>query len=345
MKSVCRILSLLMALLAGGPLLAASQEIAGVWRGTLQVDPKTAMTIDFAFVRTPDGHYSAVLNSPTSGAIKNVAAKAVSLQDDTLKVEVPALSGTFSGTVKAGSIDGKWAQPGSSFPLVLSPKPQMPKADVDTIVGTWSGALKPAGTFVMRFKLNDQGDLAGTLAVTSEQGSGEWPMEEAGFANGRLFFKMPVLQGEFAASYADGVLNGVWKQPGAPPNGVPVTLKKGAVAATGFHVLKLSGPSFVALSGKWTSTLKAKNPQGQEVSQPIELGFGTDANAEIIGFIYSPAYGAKPIPMTEASLEGGKFVAKLDAIGAEYRGDLSGNTLKGEWVQGSQRVPLTFTRQ
>jgi len=346
-KSVCRILSLLMALLVGGQVLAASQEIAGVWRGKLQVDPKTAMTIDFTFARKPDGHYSAVLDSPTGGAIKNVAAKVVSLQDDTLKVEVPALSGAFNGTVKAGSIEGKWAQPGGSFPLVLSPyqKPRMSKADSDTIVGTWSGPLRQPVplTFVLRFKLGEQGDLQGSLAVP-EQGSNEFPMAEAEFGSGKLTFKLPVVQGEFAASYANGVLEGVWKQPGNPPNGVPVTLKKGEVAAM-VHVLKLSGESFAAVSGEWRGTLKVKNPQGQEISLPLVMQFVTDERAEMIGFIDSPAQGLKNMPVTEAGVAGGKFVAKLGAIGAEYRGDLSGNTLKGEWVQGPQRVPLTFTRQ
>ena len=348
MKSVCRILALLMVLLTGGQVLAASQELAGVWRGKLQVDPKTAMTIDFTFARTPDGHYSAVLDSPTGGAIKNVAAKVVSLQGDALKVEVPALSGTLSGTVKAGSIEGKWVQPGGSFPLVLSPyqKPQLSKADSDLIVGTWSGPLKQPNplSFVLRFKLGDQGDLQGTLAVP-EQGSNEYPMAEAEFASGKLTFKLPIVQGDFTASYANGVLEGVWKQPGGPsPNGVPVTLKKGEVAAT-VHVLKLSGEAFAALNGLWQGTLKVKNPQGQETSLPLAMLFATDDRAEMIGSIDSPAQGVTNLPITEASLAGGKFVAKLSAIGAEFHGDLSGDTLKGEWAQGPQRLPLTLTRQ
>ncbi len=343
MKSVCRILSLLMALLAAGQVLGASQEIAGVWRGTLQIDPKTAITLDFVFVKKPDGQYSAVLSSPTSGAIKNVAAKSVSLQEDALKVEVPALSGTFSGTVKAGGIDGKWSQPGGSLPLALSPKPQIPKADADIILGTWTGALQPSGNFVMTFKLNDQGDITGTLAVASDQGGGEWAMEELSYASGKLFFKLPSLGGQFTASYADGALNGVWKQPGAPPSGVPVTLKKGDSAAV-VRVLKLSGPAFVALSGLWTGTLTMKNPQGQEVSGSFQLGFGTNGNADIVGFIASPVYGTTPVPMSDASLEGNRFVAKVGALGAEYHGDLGGGTLKGEWVQGAQRVPLNLTR-
>jgi hypothetical protein len=348
-KSVCRILSLLMVLLAGGQVWAASQEIAGVWRGKLQVDPKTAMTIDFTFTRTPDGNYSAVLDSPTGGAIKNVAAKVVSLQGATLKVDVPALSGTFNGTVKTGSIEGKWAQPGGAFPLVLSPyqKAQLSKADSDIIVGTWSGPLRQAMplSFVLRFKLGEQGDLQGSLAVP-EQGSNEYPIAEADFAGGKLTFKLPIVQGEFTASYANGVLEGVWKQPGAggPSNGVPVTLRKGEVAAM-VHVLKLSGEAFAAVSGVWQGTLKVKNPQGQEMSLPLTMRFATDDRAEMIGFIDSPAQGAKNLPISEASLAGGKFVAKLGAIGAEFHGDLSGKTLKGEWVQGSQRVPVTFIKQ
>ena len=349
MKSVCRILSLLMALLAGGQVLAAAQEIVGVWRGKLQVDPKTSMTIDFTFARKPDGHYSAVLDSPTGGAIKQVAAKVVSLEGDALKVEVPALSGTFSGTVKASNIDGKWAQPGGSFPLVLSPyqKPRLSKADSDIIVGTWSGPLRQPNplTFVLRFKLGGQGDLEGSLAVL-EQGSNEYPIAEADFVSGKLTFKLPIVQGEFTASYANGVLEGVWKQPGGgvPPNGVPVTLKKGDVAAT-VHVLKLSGEAFAALNGLWQGTLKVKNPQGQETSLPLEMLFATDDRAEMIGFLNSAALGARRLPITEATLEGGKFVAKLTAIGVEFRGDLSGKTLKGEWVQGPQRLPVTFTKQ
>jgi hypothetical protein len=345
-KSVCRILSLALVLLAGGPVMAASQEIAGIWRGTLQIDPKTAMTIEFAFASKPDGQYSAVLNSPTSGAIKNVAAKAVSLQDDTVKVDVPALSGTFSGTVKAGSIEGKWAQPGGSFPLVLSPyqPPQMSKADIDTIVGTWSGPLRQSVpiTFVLRLKLDERGELTGALSVP-EQGSNEYPLAEAQFGSGKLTFKLPIVQGQFTASFANGALEGVWTQAGSPSR-VPVTLKKGAVTATA-PVLKISGEAFLLLSGQWTGTLKVKNPQGQEISVPLAMLLMTDVRVQIIGFIDSPAQGAKNLPITEASLEGGKFVARIGGIGAEFHGDLSGNTLKGEWIQGPQRLPLTFTRQ
>jgi hypothetical protein len=345
-RSVCRFLSLLMALLAGAQVLAAT-EIAGPWRGTLQVDPKTAITIEFTFVRKPDGQYSAVLNSPASGAIRNVAAKAVSQRGDALTVDVPALSGTFTGTIKPGTIEGKWAQPGGSFPLVLSPHqaPQMSRADIDTIVGTWSGPLRQPDplTFVLRFEWDERRGLQGTLAIP-EQGSNEYPLAEAEFANGKLTFKLPVVQGEFTASYARSVLEGVWRQPGGRPEGVPVALKKGVVAAR-VQALKFNGESVAPVLAEWRGTLKMKNPQGEEISLPLVMRFWTDARADVVGVIDSTAQGLKNVPITEASLDGSKFVVKLAAIGAEYRGDLSGKTLKGEWVQGPQRVPLTFTRQ
>jgi hypothetical protein len=345
-RSLCKILSLLMALLAGSQVLAAP-EIAGVWRGKLQVDPTTAMTVDFTFARKPDGHYSAVLNTPTGRAIRNVAAKAVSLQGDALQVDVPALSGTFRGTLKTGSIEGQWVQPGGSFPLVLNPyrTPQMSKADRDIIVGTWSGPLRQSipRTLVLRFKAGEQGDLQGSFAVP-EQGSNEFPVAEAEFASGELTFKLPVVQGEFTARYASGVLEGVWKQPGGPPQGLPVTLKKGEVAASA-SVLKFSGASVAPLLAEWHGTLKMKNSQGEEISLSLLMWFGTDQRADLIGFINSSSQGMKNVPVTEASLDGSKFAAKLGTIGAEYRGELSGRTIKGEWIQGPQRVPLTFTRQ
>jgi hypothetical protein len=72
------------------------------------------------------------------------------------------------------------------------------------------------------------------------------------------------------------------------------------------------------------------------------MRFAADERAEMIGLIDSPIQKALNIPITEASLTAGKFVAKVAAIGAEYRGTLSGKTLTGEWTQGPQSWSLTF---
>src|SRR6266700_2238790 len=104
MKFRSMLLALLMVAPVSGTALAqqaaAAQDVAGTWQGKLQVDPKTAMTIQFVFTKKPDGSYSAVLNSPDSGAIKNMAADSVVWKAGALSVQVAALSGGFDGTLK-----------------------------------------------------------------------------------------------------------------------------------------------------------------------------------------------------------------------------------------------------
>jgi len=348
MKIGFRIHSALTAMLAAAQVSAASPEIAGVWRGKLQVDPKTEMTIQFTFAKKPDGTYSAVLDSPDNAGIKNVSANAVSLSDSALQVQVNALSGSYKGTVKSGAIEGQWQQPGGSLPLTLSPyqKAQLSKADIDTIVGAWNGPLMfPVGTLtmVMRFKATETGELQGTLSVP-EQGGNELPMSEVEFAGGKLTLKVPQVHGEFTAAYANGQLAGAWKQGGNPPDGTPVTLERGDAGARSY-TLNLSGPAFAAISGDWKGTLKTRGPQGQEVSLPVVLRFLTDQRANMIGFLDSPSQGAKDIPITEASLTGAKFVAKIAPLGAEFRADLDGKTLTGEWTQGPVGIPLKMTKE
>ena len=74
---------------------ALAQELAGTWQGKLQVDPKTAMTIQFVFAKKADGSYSAVLNSPDNDAIKNMAADSVSISRDSMTRMFGQVAATF----------------------------------------------------------------------------------------------------------------------------------------------------------------------------------------------------------------------------------------------------------
>lgn len=345
-----RLLALLLMATAGGSALAAPQDIAGVWQGKLQVDPTTALTIQFTFAKNADGSYSAVLSSPDNANIKNVAADSVSFKDAALKLQVASLSGSYSGTVKDTSIDGQWQQQGQTLPLVLTryEQPHLSKAAIDTLTGTWNGPLATRVgnlTFVLRFKPNAKGELEGTLAVP-EQGGREIPMSDLGFADNTLTFKIPMVAGDFKATYASGVLNGTWKQgaPGFPADGMPVVLKKGEYKAPA-HPLKLSNAAYVALSGRWEGTMQVKTPKGEELSVPLVLNIETDRNAQYVAYIDSPSQKVTGLPVTDASLEGSKFVLKVAPVGAEYRADLNGKTLTGQWTQGPLNTPLTLTKK
>ncbi len=328
---------------------AWSQELAGTWQGKLQVDPKTVMTIQFTFAKKADGSYSAVLNSPDNGALKNVSADSVSLKAGAVSVQVAALSGGFDGTLSAGSISGHWKQPGGTLPLVLSPyqRPVFSKAALDTLVGSWNGPISAGGnsmTFVAQFKVDDKGALQGTLAVP-EQGGRPLDMADIQFADSKLTFKIPIVSGEFNGALANGAFNGLWRQgnPLQPPEGVPVVLKKGEFVAK-VQVLKLSAESFGKLAGSWTGELNVPGPNG-EVVIPVVLRFETNQQAAMVGFWDVPSQGAKGIPVSEASLEAGKLVIKVPALNSEYDANLSGNTLSGQMSQGPGSYALTLTRK
>ena len=61
------------------------------------------------------------MTSPDSDAIKNVSATKVTFADNRLTIDVPALSGGYSGTLRNGVFEGEWSQEGAKMPLSLKP--------------------------------------------------------------------------------------------------------------------------------------------------------------------------------------------------------------------------------
>jgi hypothetical protein len=349
------LLAALLSLLVGGAAFAqqaAAPDLAGIWQGKLQVDPKTAMTIQFTFTKKPDGSYSAVLNSPDNSSISNVPADPVTWKGGALSVQVASLSGSFAGTLSGGNISGQWKQPGSALPLVLSryEKPTISKSDANLLVGSWNGRLdvpQQEITFLMDFKLDDKGQLVGTLKL-AEQPFPIPPFTDIQFAGNKLVANVkmnPVVPGQFTAIYANGTLTGVWRagNPLQPPAGVPLVLKKGVYVAQ-VHALKLSSESFGMLAGTWTGTLQAPTPQGPH-PLAIVLRFETNKSAEMVAFMDVPEQKVTGMAVTDATLTAGKVAIKIGAVGVEFDATISGNTMTGNWIQGPGNLPLTMTRK
>jgi hypothetical protein len=337
------------SVMAAAPATPAAPDLAGVWQGKLAVDPKNSLTIQFTFAKDAKGAYTAVLNSPDNGAIKNTPATGVTWDGSNVKLKVDALSGSYAGAMKDGKINGQWTQPGGALPLVLTPyqAPVLTKAAINTLIGTWIGPLKLPGrelTFVVRFKTNDKGELGGTLAVP-EQGGTEIAASDIQFADNKLNFKIPQVSGEYSATFANGVLTGAWKQPGpgSPPEGMPVSLKKGEYVAQ-VYPIKLSTESFAKLNGSWKGKIELTSPQGQKVSLTMILRFGTSDGGQYVAFIDSPDQKAMNIPVTDVTFADGKLSLKVDAVRGEYNGTLAGNTITGNWTQGPLNTPLVLTR-
>jgi hypothetical protein len=199
-------------------------------------------------------------------------------------------------------------------------------------------------TFVMRFKNDAKGEFGGTLAVP-EQGGVELPMSDIQLADNKLTFKIAQVAGDYSATVANGTMTGTWKQagPGAPPDGMPVSLKKGEYAAQ-VYPIRLSTESFATLNGSWSGKLELTSPQGQKVSLTMVLRFATSAGGQYVAFIDSPDQKAMNIPVTEVSFDKGNLALKVAAVRGEYNGTLAGKTITGTWTQGPLNTPLVLTR-
>ena len=220
----------------------------------------------------------------------------------------------------------------------------MPKAALDTLVGGWLGPVAAGPgtmTFVAQFKVDAKGELQGSLSVP-ETGGMPFAMSDIRFTDNKLSFKVAVVSGEYTATYANGAFTGLWRQgePLAPPEGVPVVLKRGQYVAPS-HALKLSAESFALLAGTWNGALDVPG-QGP---LPIVMRFETDKHGDSVAFMDSPSQHASGIPVTEASLSAGKLFVRVEVMQGEYSATLSGNSLTGEWAQGGGSLPLTMTRK
>jgi len=353
-KWLARWLAVLAGLaLTGQPVFATPQsagpaatDLAGTWQGKMKLDANTSLTIQFIFVHKPDGAWGATLNSPDNGAIKNVPADTVAVSDGAVKLSVAALSGSFSGSLRNRNIEGQWSQPGSVIPLVLSPyeKPQLSRAAIETLLGGWHGPLQlPGGalTFVAQFRQDKQGELQGVWGLL-EQGGAQIPLHDIEFANDAVSFKGPG-GGQFDGTYGNGALTGAWKAANAP-QGIPLKLEKGDLAPP-VYPLHLSAPAVAALSGEWEGTLQVTPPGGQPLSLQIVLRFGTIGSGATVGQLDSPTQHITGIPITEASLDNGKVTLRADGVRAEFQGNLSGNTIDGQWTQGPLNTPLALKRR
>jgi hypothetical protein len=215
----------------------------------------------------------------------------------------------------------------------------------------------PAGgnnnlTVQFRFKADDKGNLTGTFSIP-DQGLIDSDMTDVEFADGKLTARIPrANNAQFVATLAGDELKGNLKlaSPGVPPDGIPLTLKKGEYAAPA-HPLKLTSEQFAALTGKWQGKLEITPPPNAQNAAPptrtltMVLRFNTNASGQYVAFLDSPDQKAKDIPVDEVALTNGELTFKVGVVRGEYKGKLAGNTLTGEWTQGPLKAPLTLTRQ
>jgi fermentation-respiration switch protein FrsA (DUF1100 family) len=97
------------------------KNIEGLWLGSLNVPGGMELRILFNISTKPDGSIAATMDSPDQG-VSGIPVETIVYKDNKLNLEVKSIRGSFEGTLKEDgkTIDGKWEQAGSVFPIVLN---------------------------------------------------------------------------------------------------------------------------------------------------------------------------------------------------------------------------------
>lgn len=139
------------------------KNIEGLWLGSLKVPGGAELRILFNISTKSDGSTVATMDSLDQGA-SGIPVETVIYKGGKLSLEVKSVKGIFEGTVKEDgkTIEGKWKQAGSVFPLVLNhidkapylrreqdPVKPYPYAEEEVVYGNKEAGVKLAGTLTL----------------------------------------------------------------------------------------------------------------------------------------------------------------------------------------------------
>lgn len=337
MKTMIKILAIV-TLLANNSIFA-QEDISGTWQGKLSLEGDAKLTVQFIINKEADGSWSALVNSPDTGGIKNVKASSAGFDGSNLKIDVPDLSGAYKGTYKDGAFTGTWSQAGTTMPLNLSPytKPVLLEADKALLKGEWTGKVDvPAGalTLVFRFVTDDAGEFKGFIR-SPDQGTNEMPMADIELVDGELSLKVPSWQGDVKGKLSSTKFAGNFVQGG---RSFPLTMNKGKYEPPK-SVLSLSKEIMDQLLGEWHGELDT--PMG---SMTVVYRFETNDAGGYTAFRESPDQSSNGVPVTEATMTDGTLTLKNPGPSGEFNGKLAGDTISGEVKGPLGAVPLTLKK-
>lgn len=95
-------------------------DINGSWQGNLVISQSMELPIIFKISGSENDGYKCMMDSPSQGA-KDIPAESVTLNNDSIFINVQVIAGSFSGKIDwdNSTITGKWSQAGQSFDLTI----------------------------------------------------------------------------------------------------------------------------------------------------------------------------------------------------------------------------------
>ena len=320
--------------------LFAQTDLTGTWQGKLAIDPKTTMAIQFILTRQADGSYKAVVNSPESGAIKNVPASAVKLSGGKLTIDVASLSGSYAGTVGKGTITGEWKQPGSTLPLVLTPYKKPESSSFKPLLGEWFGKLTVPGitslSIIFRFEMAKDGTIAAFMDVPDQNARGI-AASDLKLEGDQVSLRIPSAAIEYTGQLSGNNIKGTFKQSGAS---FELNLAKGKYQVPG---IDMPAEDMNKLLGQWAGRMKMGQDPNADTATVI-FRFEKTKDGKLMAFSDSPEQGSYGRAMTDVTFKNDELIIKLPGTSGGYTGKLSGNSIAGTFVIAGMKLDLTVTK-
>ena len=209
----------------------------------------------------------------------------------------------------------------------------LPQKARDQFLGEWNGQIKTQGstlTAVFRFETTKDGEFIGFLD-SPDQGEYGIPISKIKIVDGKVNIKISQLGAKYKGKMEGDKIVGKYTQKGGS---FPLTLKKGEYKAA--YNFNIPEKTMDQLLGEWNGKL---GPMA------VVFRFETKENGDFTGYVDSPMQGAYGMPITGASLTDGKLKLKVKTVNGEFNGQLSGNSLTGDWTQMGKTNPLTLKKK
>jgi hypothetical protein len=187
-------------------------RLAGNWYGQFT----NGVGLAFRFKQDANGKLSAFLDSPYEGR-NGLPINAISIDGDKISMRIDGVGGVYNGTLAKDEISGKFSAGGEARELILKRGEYVAEtlqvaADVSNkLIGSWEG--RAANTYiVLRFKLNERGDLLAVQDIPNRQMFG-LPITDLSLKDDDLRLTVKGIAAEFKGKLAKNQLSGDWTMP------------------------------------------------------------------------------------------------------------------------------------
>ena len=334
---------------------SSAPDLQGFWEGSLDVK-QAKLRLVLKVDRSPDGHYTATLDSIDQGAI-DIPINTLAVSNRTVRFQLTSLQAGYQGNLnaRATEISGQWQQGNAGFPLTLRRTTNPPtiagplpssafarRAD-SPLQGAWKGTIQ-AGAVALRvvFKISapGSGEFAGTMDST-DQGARDIPLSAVSFSAPTARFDIASIGGHYEGTLKEDAteMDGTWTQAGKDfrlllRRADPAELDAPAPDAAVFAYASTN-----EVQGHWRGTLNTGNAKLRLVFAIARLTNGTYTAS-----MNSPDQGAREIPATTATFSDSTVMLAWEALSATYQGQLENGRLIGFWKQGPSEFPLELAR-